>query len=195
MFSTRRVAARVADHRRREVEHLARRWSRESELCRVELGPPLRWVRRDADERLAALIRTQVRTLQARHIERANRPHHAYTGPVEGSIARLGEPLWIDLWMGPESALQRFWILQGRLEEHAVPAARPLVLEHGPEAWVAFEVPAGSQGQSYGSPRSRSLVEALDRRGLAVEGAWRQLEGDEGPLLGPLQGLTSAQRA
>lgn len=160
--ASRELAARVARdarlHRRSEAERLARRWLRESEVCRADDGPEQTLVRRDAPPGLADEI--EVRAL-------GGAPCREWSAVFEGVVA--GHALVV--WAGPVEDARRTWFAAARLEEHALPAARPLCLRLGTSAWAAFELPADARrcaAGEEGDDALEALAPVLGDRALAL---------------------------
>ena len=102
-----------------------------------------------------------------------------------GVVASTGDPelegvAW--LWTGPAPELRRAWLCAARLEEHALPAGRPLAFWERPSgALAAFELPesaaptgVGGGPEGHEGPEGREqLLAALRDRGLAPDPAAR----------------------
>ena len=129
----RRAEARARCERAEHVERRRPRWTRDGTAVHaVELAGGAAFERADREPGLARAVESLI-----------------------ASRAPAREPLAIELpWDSRSQALILFgswrdlaslWRTAGQLEEHALPAARPLALAKRPKGWAAFELPAGGR--------------------------------------------------
>ena len=162
------LAARVAERARRErlatVEKRRLRWTRPGTAVRpVSLAQGDAFERADGPPDLARGIEAA--------LERAG------SGPARLLLAcpaRPGRRLLVvrGAWRGVGAV----WYAAARLEEHALPAARPLAVARGARCWAALELPEQA--------RLLDEVEPLDARALRGAGALAAALADRGLALG-----------
>jgi len=152
-----RVEARARRKRLADVERRRLRWTRAgSAVRRVQLAGGKGFERADREEGLA-------RALEAA-IARSGVLGPRAILPCSLDPARRSLVLSAD-WRTVSSA----WYVAARLEEHALPAARPLAIARGERTWAAFELPAhGHAPSSWGELRDRRLLRALGALAAAL---------------------------
>lgn len=166
--STSELAARIAVRARREraatVEKRRLRWTRPGSAVRpVSLSAGDGFERADGPPDLA-------RSLEAA-LERSG------TGSARQVIACPAAPARRVLVLrGPWRAVGAAWYAAARLEEHALPAARPLALARAQRCWAALGLPGEGHPLSdwgeldeRGLRSLRDLAAQLHDRGLALE--------------------------
>lgn len=194
-----RPTAHVADFAR-ELEERAReerveyvykrraRWLRDGTACAAVDGEFRGFLRHGVDrERIARLGRTAL-------------------ARGAGEFAGLAEPDVLLVTGASARVARRIWCCAARLEEHGLPAPRPLALSLEPRPWVALAVPPhalpATVPQALRSLRSLhslgALCAALFDRGLRPKPAigplfWISPRGDV--LLGTLGSLQRERRA
>jgi hypothetical protein len=162
------LAARLAERARRErcatVEKRRLRWTRPGSAVRaVSLACGDGFERADGPADLG-------RSLEAA-IERAGAGAPRAVLPCPALPARR-----VLVLRGTWRAVGAAWYAAARLEEHALPAARPLALARGTTAWAAFALPPeghllepGRALDARGLRGAGALATALHDRGLALE--------------------------
>jgi tRNA A-37 threonylcarbamoyl transferase component Bud32 len=122
-----RLAATLEERARTErVEYVHKRrarWLREGTACAAVDGDFRGFLRHGVDrERIARLGRTAL-------------------ARGAGEFAGLAEPDVLLVTGASERVVRRIWCCAARLEEHGLPAPRPLALSLEPRPWVALAVP------------------------------------------------------
>ena len=183
--------------RRSVVLERGERWLRESRSCRVRADVA-------GDARRRAFARAELgdvevaRALAAARAAEASDPPLAKAAGPEGRALETGRAQAggreLIFARGPEGLVRSIWLGAARLEEHAVPAARPLAAVLGRPALAVLELPRGAApvADAWSEP---ALATALGRlwgrlfdRGLAPPGLssavlWRA-QGAAGLALG-----------
>jgi hypothetical protein len=175
------LAARIAERARRErcatVEKRRLRWTRPGSAVRaVSLAGGDGFERADGPPDVA-------RSLEAA-LERSG------SGAARQVLACPAAPARRVLVLrGPWRAVGAAWYAAARLEEHHLPAARPLAVARASRSWAAFALPGdGHLLQDWsalgerGLLALRALAAQLCDRGLALEGVtpehlWRSADG------------------
>jgi len=145
----RRIEERARSERADAVERRRVRWTRAGTAVRAtQLAAGAGFERADREPGLA------------RALEAAIQVQPAWRG------ARvLGHPLAPGLrvlvHVGAWRELQGTWRTAGQLEEHALPAARPLALVRGSTSWAAFELPAGRIAETWDDVRGLRSMRAI----------------------------------
>jgi hypothetical protein len=162
------LAARVAQRARRErcatVERRRLRWTRPGSAVReVALAGGDGFERADGPPDVA-------RALEAA-LERSGSAAARQVLACPAAPARR-----VLVLRGPWRTVRAVWYAAARLEEHHLPAARPLALARAARSWAAFALPGeGHLLQDWGALGERglralsALVAQLHDRGLALE--------------------------
>ncbi len=179
--------------RRANVHRRRLRFVRESSACRASSQPEFPgWMRRDLDDLDWHWLADEARASR-----------QAQGGPHSRAILRaeavLGRPCTLAVLSAPESkTLLPAWLTSARTLEHGLAGAVPLAFCTGTPAMAVFELRASPARPFKPAIQPRSLSAQLGalagshyQCGVAPD--WSQsdclLDTQDGPMLGPLQGL------
>lgn len=146
----RRIEARARRERAEVVERRRPRWTRPGTAVRaVQLTAGAGFERVDSAPGLARAIEAEI-LLQSFE-------------PGSRRILRLRDDGTAVLaHVGPWREVRALWRTAGRLEEHALPSARPLAIARGARSWAAFDLPPeGHIAESWDELREPRTLQSI----------------------------------